>query len=161
MSDLTADAVLFVQVSRETPDVTPCHTSPPQRVQPSSTSYYAISYNLYICIYMHIYLSMCIYIYIYIFIALPLSLSTYIYIYISIIVYHISYGTQAHGPTVLRPNAAWAMRPGPGTKIVIVPFIMFYLFYLFLFYVYFLFIFRVCIYIYIYIYMCHGLCCDY
>ena len=31
MSHLTADAV-FVHLSRETPDVTPCHTSPPQGV---------------------------------------------------------------------------------------------------------------------------------
>ena len=30
MSHLTADAVFVVHVSRETPDVTPCHTSPPQ-----------------------------------------------------------------------------------------------------------------------------------
>ena len=32
MSHLTAHAVLFVQVSREAPDGTPCHTSPPQGV---------------------------------------------------------------------------------------------------------------------------------
>ena len=29
MSHLTADAVSFVHVVRETPDVTPCRTSPP------------------------------------------------------------------------------------------------------------------------------------
>ena len=32
MSHLTADDACFVHVSRETPDVTPCHTSPPQGV---------------------------------------------------------------------------------------------------------------------------------
>ena len=33
MSHLTADAVSFAHVSRETPDVTPCHSSPPQGVK--------------------------------------------------------------------------------------------------------------------------------
>ena len=37
MSHLTADASCFVQVSRETPDVTPCHTSPPQGVGGNAT----------------------------------------------------------------------------------------------------------------------------
>ena len=32
MSHLTTDAILFVRVSRKTPDVTPCHTSTPQEV---------------------------------------------------------------------------------------------------------------------------------
>ena len=32
MSHLTADAVFVGSVSRETPDVTPCHASPPQGV---------------------------------------------------------------------------------------------------------------------------------
>ena len=106
---------LFKHVSHKTPDVTPCHTSPPMPSLPTrlarnarcdtmshlTAAYIYIYIYIYIYVYIYIYMYVCIYIYIYMYACMYMYI--YIYMYIRV---HVRCPFRLPRFLLLRPRSS-------------------------------------------------------